>query len=47
LSKRVPYPDRSDIPRILARADALRAAIAPWRFDFERAKAAVMKRMTL
>ncbi|HLZ25400.1 MAG TPA: hypothetical protein VKQ30_25030 [Ktedonobacterales bacterium] len=43
LSKRVPYPDRGDIPRILTRADELRAAIAPWRFDFERAKAAVMK----
>jgi hypothetical protein len=47
LSKRVPYPDRSDIPRILARADALRTAIAPWRLDFERAKAAVLKVTTL
>jgi len=47
LSKLVPYPDRSDIPLILARAEELRAAIPPWRFNFDRAKAAVMKRTTL
>jgi hypothetical protein len=47
LSKLVPYPDRSDVPLILARADELRAAIAPWQFDFDQAKAAVMQRTTL
>jgi hypothetical protein len=47
LSKRVPYPDRSDLPRILARADECHAAIAPWHLDFERAKAAVLKATTL
>jgi hypothetical protein len=47
LSKVVPYPDRTDIPLILARAEELRAAIAPWRYHFERAKAAVQRETTL
>jgi len=47
LSKLVPYPERSDVPRILARAEQLRAAIPPWRFNFDRAKAAVMQHTSL
>jgi hypothetical protein len=47
LTKLVPYPDREDIPLLLARAAELRAAIPSWRFNFERAKAAVMKNTTL
>src|SRR4051794_14358283 len=43
LSKVVPYPDRSDIPLILARADELRAAIPPERFNYAKAKAAVLR----
>jgi hypothetical protein len=43
LSKRVSYPQRKDVPRILARAEAIRATIPPSRFAFDRAKAAVMK----
>jgi hypothetical protein len=47
LTKLVPYPERSEVPIILNRAEELRAAIAPWRFDFNRAKAAVMQRTTI
>ncbi|HCF99681.1 MAG TPA: hypothetical protein DEV93_03965 [Chloroflexi bacterium] len=47
LTKMVPYPERSEVPTILARADELRAAILPRRFDFNKAKAAVMQRTTL
>jgi len=47
LAKRVPYPDRSDVPLILARADELRAAIPASRFNFDRAKLAVMRQTTL
>ena len=47
LTKLVPYPERSEVPTILARTEALRAAIAPWRFDYDRAKAAVMKQTSL
>jgi len=47
LSKLVPYPERSAVPAILARAEELRAAIPPWRYNFERAKAAVMQHTSL
>lgn len=47
LSKRVPYPEREDVPQLLARAEELRRAIPSWRYDFDRAKAAVMKTTTL
>jgi len=47
LAKRVPYPDRSDVPLLLARADELRAAIPASRFNFDRAKLAVMRRTTV
>jgi len=47
LTKLVPYPERSEVPTILARADELRATMPPWRFDFDRAKAAVIQRTTL
>jgi hypothetical protein len=47
LTKLVPYPERGEVPTILARADELRAAIAPWRFDYDRTKAAVMKQTTI
>ncbi len=47
LSKLVPYPDRSAVPQIVARATAIAAAIPPWRRDFDRAKAAVMQQTTL
>jgi len=47
LTKLVSYPERSEVPTILARTEALRAAIAPWRFDYDRAKAAVMKQTSL
>ena len=47
LTKLVPYPERGEVPTILTRAEALRAAIAPWRFDYNRAKAAVMKQTSL
>ena len=44
LTKLVPYPDRRDIPLILARAEALAAAIPPDQLDFNQAKAAVQRR---
>lgn len=47
LTKVVPYPEREDIPLLLARADALGAAIPPWRYNFDRAKADVMRHTTL
>jgi hypothetical protein len=49
LSKRVPYraADRAEVPRILARAEELWLAIPPARFDFDRAKAAVLRNTTL
>ena len=47
LTKLVPYPERGEVATILTRAEALRAAIAPWRFDYNRAKAAVMKQTSL
>ena len=47
LSKLVPYPERSAVPAILARAEELRAAIPSWRYNFERAKAAVMQHTSL
>jgi len=47
LTKLVPYPSRGEVPRILARATEIAAAIPPWRRDFDRAKAAVMKQTAL
>lgn len=47
LTKVVPYPERSEIPLILARADELRAAIPPWRFDYDKAKADVLRQTRL
>jgi hypothetical protein len=47
LSKRVPYPQREDVPMILARAEAIRAAIPPPQFNFDRAKTAVIQQTTL
>jgi len=49
LSKRVPYPasDRADIPLILARAELLLGEIAAGEFDFDKAKADVLRHTTL
>lgn len=42
LNKVVPQDPDQAVRTILAQADALRARIPPWRFSFERAKAAVI-----
>lgn len=47
LSKVVPYQDEGRVGEILRRADGLLAAIPPGRFNFERAKLAVMRQISL
>jgi hypothetical protein len=47
LSKRIPSGLDTGIPEMLARADRLRAAIPTWRFDFDRAKADVLRQTAL
>lgn len=47
LSKRVPTPNREDIPLLLGWADDRRAATPASIYDFDRAKAAVLRQTTL
>lgn len=47
LLKRVSHGQSEGIPEILRQAEAIRAAIPKERFDFDRAKAAVMEQTSL
>jgi hypothetical protein len=47
LSKRIPHPNREALVAVFTRAQELAAAIPATRFDFDRAKAAVMERTRL
>jgi len=47
LSKRIPHPNRDALVAVLSRAHALAVTIPTDRFDFDRAKAAVLARTRL